>query len=119
MSKYTDLPKMLEEFQAKMGLEKQAFDRSFLQERLKFMQEELIEYHENMYLGNPVEVLDALVDLVYYAIGTSTLLNWDFNEAFRRVHAANMQKVRLHSERSAVDIVKPQGWKPADLSNLV
>lgn len=68
--------------------------------------------------------LDALVDLVYVALGTAYLQGFDFNEAWRRVHEANMKKVRalrvIDSKRgSTYDVVKPEGWQAPDLSDLV
>ena len=68
--------------------------------------------------------LDALVDLVYIALGTAHSHGWDFNEAWRRVHAANMAKVRaseIHPGKygDPSDIAKPPGWKPPTLSDLV
>lgn len=89
--------------------------------RTKFMQEELDEYTK---AKNLEDRLDALVDLVYVVLGTAYLHGFDFNEAWRRVHHANMQKVRVktacRSKRgSAYDVVKPDGWKAPDLSDLV
>ena len=68
--------------------------------------------------------LDALVDLVYVALGTAYLHGFDFDEAWRRVHAANMKKIRATlSEQSARgsihDVVKPPGWTAPNLSDLV
>jgi predicted HAD superfamily Cof-like phosphohydrolase len=68
--------------------------------------------------------LDALVDLVYVALGTAYLHGFAFDEAWRRVHEANMKKVRAKkaedSARGSVhDVVKPSGWTPPDLSDLV
>lgn len=68
--------------------------------------------------------LDALVDLVYVALGTAYLQGFNFNEAWRRVHEANMRKVRAtraeDSQRgSTSDVVKPVGWTAPDLSDLV
>jgi len=67
--------------------------------------------------------LDALVDLVYVALGTAVLSGFDFEEAWRRVHRANMLKVKPRKgqytkRRSAFDIVKPPGWQAPDLSDL-
>lgn len=115
----TDLVLMLKEFQKKFGLTKGGSDKRFLDERGNMMYEELCEYYRAIKNNDPENVLDGLVDLVYFAIGTATLLEWDFNEAFRRVHAANMKKVRAYTERSAVDLIKPNGWEAADLSDLV
>ena len=107
--------------------------------RATFMAEELGEYfglndaaskdHQAMlmalYQQPPlVDQLDALVDLVYVALGTSYLHGFDFREAWSRVHKANMNKVRAlrddDSKRGSVyDVVKPSGWLPADLDDLV
>lgn len=68
--------------------------------------------------------LDALVDLVYVALGTAYLHGFDFNEAWRRVHEANMKKVRARnageSKRGSIyDVVKPAGWEPPSHIDLV
>lgn len=110
--------------------------------REKFLDEELIEYRSArgaleallrikddptraadhaLYLEKQ---LDGLVDLVYVALGTAYLQGFDFAEAWRRVHAANMAKVRALRESdskrgSTFDVVKPPGWKAPDLSDLV
>lgn len=90
--------------------------------RIKLMTEELFEYAT---AENNFEELDALVDLVYVAIGTACEHGFDFDEAWRRVHAANMRKVRARPDGSdskrgsGHDVVKPAGWRPADLSDLV
>lgn len=92
--------------------------------RVDFMLEELHEYRMAHNQGNIVDQLDALVDLTYVVLGTAYLHGFDFNEAWRRVHAANMAKVRAASEvdskrGSAYDVVKPEGWTAPDLSDLV
>lgn len=115
----TDLVALVKEFQEKFDIPKAEFNNAFLQERGSMIYEELCEMTKAGVQNNPEGVLDGLVDLVYFAIGTATLLDYDFNEAFRRVHAANMQKVRAYTERSAVDLVKPHGWKSPDLHDLV
>lgn len=75
--------------------------------------------------GRDLEMqFDSLIDLVYVALGTCYLQGIDFDEGWRRVHAANMRKVRAktadESKRgTTLDVVKPVGWKPADLSDLV
>lgn len=75
--------------------------------------------------GHNLEMqFDSLIDLVYVALGTSYLHGFNFDEGWRRVQAANMSKVRVEnltdSKRgSKYDVVKPRGWKPADLSDLL
>lgn len=88
--------------------------------RSQFLYEEVTEYRGST---QTVDQLDALVDLVYVALGTAYLQGFNFAEAWRRVHAANMQKVRAtlasDSKRHfAYDVVKPEGWKQPDLFDL-
>lgn len=67
--------------------------------------------------------LDALVDSVYFTLGTALLHGFDFRCAWERVHAKNMEKVRVKSAEeskrdSEYDVVKPPGWTPPDLHDL-
>ena len=111
------------EFHEKFGLEYKGPPRKLpgkLQEfRNNFLFEEFCEYIQAGLDNDPEAQLDALVDLVYVAIGTAYLNGYDFQTAWNRVHAANMSKVRGESKRSEFDIVKPDGWKEPDLSDLV
>jgi predicted HAD superfamily Cof-like phosphohydrolase len=91
---------------------------------MDFMDEELAEYAMCGVQDDIEGQLDALVDLVYVALGTAYMHGFDFNEAFKRVHEANMKKVRAVSMRdskrgSIYDVVKPEDWTPPDLSDLV
>jgi predicted HAD superfamily Cof-like phosphohydrolase len=68
--------------------------------------------------------LDALVDLVYVALGTAYLHGFDFTAAWERVHRANMAKVRAthasQSKRGSThDVVKPAGWVAPSHTDLV
>lgn len=109
--------------------------------RLRFMQEELKEYTEahetglielsgvSLFPDNPThlvrkleESFDALVDLAYVALGTAYLHGFPFDEGWRRVQHANMQKIRTPhpTARGGMhDVVKPKGWEPPTLTDLV
>lgn len=108
--------------------------------RADFMQEELDEYNdarliaeEELKLAQPdmarvahqlEHMLDAIVDLIYVAAGTGYLQGFDFDEAWRRVHAKNLMKVRVgrveDSKRgSTFDVVKPEGWTAPCHADLV
>jgi predicted HAD superfamily Cof-like phosphohydrolase len=83
--------------------------------RTKFMQEELNEYIGASLEGNLVGVTDALLDLVYVALGTAVLMGIPWQACWRHVQAANMRKVRAASAADskrgwAHDVVKPLGW---------
>jgi predicted HAD superfamily Cof-like phosphohydrolase len=89
--------------------------------RVTCLREECDEYEEAATLEDE---LDALIDLVYFALGTAYRHGFDFEAAWKRVHAANMLKVRANTARdskrgSSLDVVKPKGWKAPDLSDIV
>lgn len=136
----------IEDFHTHFGLDYSQSPRALPKDledfRLKFLQEEKDEYaahqraaydettrppndrdHVN-YTYHLEEALDGLVDLVYVALGTSYLHGFNFREAWRRVHEANMKKVRAQldtdSKRgSTLDVVKPAGWGPPNHADLV
>ncbi len=92
--------------------------------RMGFLHEEVNEYKQAVRDNDLEGQLDALVDLVYVALGTAYLHGFDFNEAFRRVHEANLKKTRARNDSdskrgSSYDVVKPEGWTVPDLSDLV
>jgi hypothetical protein len=88
--------------------------RALLKFRVDFLKEELRELEENV--GDPEEVVDALVDLCVVAIGTLDLFGVNPHEAWDVVLEANMAKeVGVKPERpnplGLPDLVKPAGWK--------
>lgn len=124
-----------------------------LHARVKFMREELGEYEDatdkttfelDLRTQNPAlqqhpdvrfsrdrttkalgESLDALVDLVYVALGTAHMHGFDFRVAWDRVHQANMKKVcppdapQTPEQRMKMKVSKPKGWRSPNHSDLV
>jgi hypothetical protein len=88
--------------------------------RAKFLAEELKEFRLGVLSGNIAEMADALVDLVYVAMGTAHLLGLPWEDLWDDVQAANMRKVRAKPDGSdskrgsSWDVVKPEGWLPPD-----
>lgn len=103
--------------------------------RFGFLKEELHEYKDATHIldlelnteGRPhdpgmvtatmEDQLDAMVDLAYVLFGTAYLHGYAdrWQEAWDRVHAANMAKVRAtdasqSARGSTLDVVKPKGW---------
>lgn len=99
----------------------QGLDEETMNFRIKFMFEELEEFIEAVNEEDLEKQLDSLVDLVYVVLGAALMLGFDFDEAWRRVHAANMEKVAgLPTDRhGSLDVTKPEGWQPPVLSDLV
>nr|BAR25286.1 Putative NTP pyrophosphohydrolase [uncultured Mediterranean phage uvMED]BAR25303.1 Putative NTP pyrophosphohydrolase [uncultured Mediterranean phage uvMED] len=85
-------------------------------DRIKHMQEEISEYS---YAKNKEEELDAIIDIIYLAIGTGLMHGFDIEEAFKRVHQANMKRIRNPVLTDKGGIFKPKGWVAPDLKDLV
>ena len=87
--------KDVDEFLHKFGLNykgpRRMLPPSLSTHRIAHMTEELEEY---ITASSKEEKLDALIDLVYLAVGTALLHGFDFDGAWKEVHKANMEKVR-------------------------
>jgi len=64
---------------------------------------------------------EAIHDVIFVARHAAIEIHhFQFDEAWRRVHAANMKKVRRATKRSgSYDVAKPKGWVAPDLKDLV
>jgi predicted HAD superfamily Cof-like phosphohydrolase len=83
---------------------------SRLEARIKWMQEELLELKMAKDLHDEV---DALLDLIYFALGTLVEMGIAGSEPFRLIHNANMRKIGARGERkNGIDgkLGKPQNW---------
>lgn len=94
--------------------------------RYQFLQEELQELLKAYRDQDIVGVADAIVDLVYVALGTAHMFGIPFDEVFREVQRANMEKERSNGDEdprskrgSGLDVVKPEGWRPPDVERIL
>jgi len=91
--------------------------------RTSFLMEELAEYTQAITKKDDAAALDALVDIVYIALGTAWLFNLPFEKAWKEVQTANMKKVRAKSKSkkrgTAFDVIKPNGWRPPDIDQVI
>lgn len=132
-----DIDQFHSHFQIKYDSIPRDLPEDLMEFRLKFLAEELCEYAgvpdltkkliQSALLShkttNSLELkFDALVDLVYVALGTSQFHGFDFREGWRRVHAANMTKRRIQQgdkgRHMVYDVIKPESFVPPDLSDL-
>ena len=84
--------------------------------RIKMMQEELDETRAAFKNQNEEEVVDGIIDLCVFAIGTLEVFGVDANKAWDQVYKANMSKeVGIKEGRpnplGLPDLVKPKGWE--------
>jgi predicted HAD superfamily Cof-like phosphohydrolase len=100
-------------------------DRDLMVFRIKFLMEELREFEEAQAANNLPAMFDALIDLVYVALGTAHLLGLPWQAGWDEVHRANMTKVRAapdgsdSARGSAFDVVKPPSWMPPNLERVI
>jgi predicted HAD superfamily Cof-like phosphohydrolase len=94
--------------------------KELLDFRMKFLREEVDEFGEAVRNDDIVKAFDALIDVVYVAIGTAVIMNLPFEKGWDIVHSANMTKIRARnasqSKRgTAFDVVKPSNWIAPDM----
>lgn len=95
--------------------------RAFLEFRINFLQEELNEMKN---AKGADDVVDALIDLCVVAIGTLDAFDVHSDEAWNRVHYANMQKSpgvkpNRPNPLGLPDLIKNPGWVAPDHSDNV
>ena len=88
----------------------------FMEFRIAMMQEELDETKKAYQDKNEEEMVDGIIDLCVFAIGTLEVVGVDANKAWDEVYRANMSKeVGIKEGRpnplGLPDLVKPEGWK--------
>lgn len=151
MSNYDDVYKFHEKFGLLTGTKPRKLTKRKLLERLQFQFEELLEFAKGCGIsvhardsrgGIPLssktlsftqhpdnimpqdidEQADALIDLVYVAMGTAVMMGLPWQQLWDDVQRANMSKVRGMTKRGhAIDVTKPEGWvgpKTEEILNL-
>lgn len=92
--------------------------------RVALIQEELDELKAAFEMGDIVEAVDAIADLLYVVFGTASVLGVDAEPIYDAVHDSNMDK--LGSDGRPVPhasipgkIGKRPGWTAPDLAPLI
>ena len=80
--------------------------------RAKWMQEEVAEF---LIADNIYEQADAMIDLMYFALGTMVEMGLEADELFDIVQQANMAKLwpdgKPHYNPKDGKVIKPEGWE--------
>jgi predicted HAD superfamily Cof-like phosphohydrolase len=87
--------------------------QEFLRFRINFLDEEVNELED---AATADDAVDALIDLIYVAVGTLDLFGVDIAKAWNEVHTKNMQKYpganATRPNRSGFpDAIKPDDWE--------
>lgn len=113
MSNYSDVRAFQTKFGQLVGDHPRHLTRRKLNERIAQMQEELDEFTNAVDNDDIAEQADALVDLVYFALGTAAHMGLPWQALWDDVQRANMSKAPgVKPERGfLVDCIKPEGWE--------
>lgn len=124
----TDILKDIDNFHKKYGFEKNEkidipSNSELINFRTAFLMEELAEYTNAITKKDAAGALDALVDIVYIALGTAWLFNLPFEKAWNEVQKANMSKIRAKDKTgkrgTKFDVVKPKDWKVPNIEKII
>ncbi len=120
-----DLVKDIDKFYTQFGYPSQkrpcipTSQQDLIKFRVNFLQEELDELKESIKTEKIDDALDALVDIVYVALGTAWHFNLPFERAWQVVHQANMAKLPGKTKRHYQDAIKPKGWVRPDIQKVI
>lgn len=119
---FDDVKRFQEKFGQLVGDKPRHLTKRKLLERVAQMQEELDEFKLAVEVDDIAEQADALIDLVFFAMGTAVQMGLPWQALWNDVVRANMAKVPgVKPERGfLVDCVKPEGWEgPKTMDILV
>jgi len=113
-----DMIQDLNNFHTKFEFNKESMTKDKLAFRCDLLMEEVNEMHDAIATKNPEELTDALIDIIYIALGTLDLARVDTAKAWSDVQRANMSKVRGvkpgREQSGGFDVIKPFGWTGPD-----
>ena len=118
-----DIYMMHNKFGVKEWFEKNKDDkdlmRKYLQFRLSMCQEELGETLDAFENKDPEEIVDGLIDMCVFAIGTLDVFGVDANKAWDAIYEANMSKESgvkpgRPNPFGLPDLIKPADWQGPD-----
>ena len=96
--------------------------KKYLMFRMLMLNEELHETMQAVNSENPEEIVDGLIDICVFAIGTLNVLEVDADKAWDAIHNANMAKepgvkAGRPNPFGMPDLLKPEGWQGPDHSD--
>ena len=90
---------------------------------LGLIDEEYTELQDAIEANDPVEQLDALVDILVVTMGAIRAAGWDGEAAWKEVMDTNFAKIDPDTgkvrKREDGKVLKPEGWKAPELAQFV
>ena len=85
---------------------------------VKLIEEEKTELMQALSVGDQVETLDALIDILVVTIGAIHSAGFDGEAAWKEIMSTNFAKIEANGKvrkREDGKVLKPQGWEPPNL----
>ena len=90
---------------------------------LNLIKEEFQELMEANIANDEIERLDACVDLIWVILGYCIVKGYDVKGAWNEVALTNLRKIDKETgkviKNEAGKVMKPEGWKPPNLSKFI
>lgn len=104
-----------------------ACDQNVSEENAKLYFNLIKEEYEELMVANQendeIERLDACMDLIWVILGYCISKGYDVRGAWNEVALTNLRKIDIKTgkvvKNDAGKVMKPEGWKPPDLSKFV
>lgn len=87
--------------------------------RANLIEEEARETVEAIRRGDMVEAIDGMCDLLYVTFGTAVDFGINLEPFFDEVHRTNMAKVNGPIRASDGKRLKPEGWQPPRIKEML
>lgn len=101
----------------------EGFDKDQFALYFNLIEEEFEELTEAYSAGDKVEMLDALIDILVVTIGAVHSMGADGEGAWKEVMSTNFAKIDEKTgkviKRADGKVLKPEGWRPPNLSLYV
>lgn len=87
--------------------------------RMRLVTEEALELCDAIDKGDMVEAVDGIADLLYVTFGTAIAFGVNIGKYFEEVHRTNMAKVPGEGDNLDGKAVKPEGWEPPKIAEML
>ena len=118
MDWYEDVMDFHKKFDSDIGEKPEIPNARIKKLRIDTIKEETKELKTAFQQKDIVEVADAIVDLMYFTIGTAIACGIDIRPVWDEVHRTNMLKTG-GGKRADGKILKPKGWKAPDIAAII
>ncbi|MAG39534.1 hypothetical protein CMI41_01020 [Candidatus Pacearchaeota archaeon] len=105
-------------FEQKIGNTPEFSDENTMKLRIVLVEEEFLELKEAYEEKDFPSFIDAIADSIYVLLGTAVATGVDLEPIWEEIQKTNMAKTPGNNRLDG-KLLKPEGWSPPDISNLL